>query len=986
MQSKIKIKVKIRTKKLACSIAKLKAKLRFLSGGKSLDMIPSLRLRVGKRFDNNEREAQKNKLLEECRKKFVDMGIEEINSHIANKRQEIDCFFDQCERDMDPGMFKEVADFFKMEEKRSLCGFIKKHDRKIANEMNLKCSRNKSLHLPKPDTERRKRHSALKKERRKARDKRRKCQAKVIKKNALAEKVNHIKQSNLVRNFSNEDVPDEVFLYLSLGSSFIPSSKVKKHDVMYDTKQFCRKIAWAAFYHKAQMESNSSCMTPIPTQSDNAGNDQGRLWKIPEKLKLKSRNHPEVKDKLLEMVINDIMGKVENLNFNLKCKRNLTMAEVKGMQWCRNMVKEHKIYITKVDKGGCILILNADNVKDIVLETLNDGDKFTRLPCDPREEIKQDLKGMIKDFYSSGLLSQDVRFAITGQTEKGGTSHNHAFVLSLPYIYPLFKIHKLSESQIVDKIIPPTRMVTSGIGGPTYRLSIFLNSVLQPVAELYCKGELLKDTPDFMREIDKLNQGGRFTGNYIGTLDVDALYPNIRRDLAMVALRHAFEKASTYTPNEIEMLLTLVEFCLGNSIVHFRGQWFRSNDGVPTGNTDSGSIANIYVKWILDVVLLKDGSIAPLNRMRSRKRFLDDIWFVWLGSLRQFEVFKQTLNEKGKQYLFTLKGGVGKKVEFLDTYTVIGDGKIDTDAFFKPTDASCYLNRRSDHPPHTFSAIPFSQFRRMVVNCSDDTSKERAMSHIEKKLLNSDFCRNEIAKAKAKALKLNRNVILHGQNELNENGVSSPVREFVFVINHSNEIKKGIQEIVRSHTEALNSLIGNHKIIVAERRNMNTASMLFQKSAFSKEAPVLYENQRCGAKNCKCCQIMCVEPSITVNGFNLKLDFSLNCANLNCIYVAFCRYCNVDCGIYVGQSITKVNKRMNGHRCRFRYEDELYKKSALSHHIFEKHPEHFHLKLKNFKLGVVKATSAMNLDKLEDYYLTQTKADIYGLNRYKVMQ
>ena len=406
------------------------------------------------------------------------------------------------------------------------------------------------------------------------------------------------------------------------------------------------------------------------------------------------------------------------------------------------------------------------------------------------------------------------------------------------------------------------------------------------MAESYCQGELLKDTPYFMREIDKINQGGRFKGNYIGTLDVDALYPNIRRDLAMVALRHALNKSSTYTPDEIEMLLTLVEFCLGNSIVHFRGQWYRSNDGAPTGNTDSGSIANIYVKWILDVVLLEDVDIAPLNRMKSRKRFLDDIWFVWLGTLRQFEIFKQTLNDKGKQYSFTLKGGVGKKVEFLDTYTVIGNGKIETDAFFKPTDASCYLNRRSDHPPHTFSAIPFSQFRRMVVNCSDDMSRERAMSHIEKKLENSAFCRHEIAKAKSKALKLDRKVILHGQNEINEVD-DNPKRELVFVINHSNEIKRNIKEIVSGHTEALNTLIGNHKIIVAERRNMNTASMLFQKSGFSKEVAVLRENQRCESKNCKCCQIMDVEPSLTVNGFNLKLDFSLTCANLNCIYVAF---------------------------------------------------------------------------------------------------
>ena len=136
------------------------------------------------------------------------------------------------------------------------------------------------------------------------------------------------------------------------------------------------------------------------------------------------------------------------------------------------------------------------------------------------------MKKLVNKYSNEGLLTNEFKFAITGETDKGGFSHNHEFCVSAPYIYPLFKIHKLTETMIKDKTIPPTRMVTSGIGGPTYRLGIFLNSVLQPVVEAYCKGELLRDTTDFVCEIDKMKKAGAFQNSCaIGTLDDDALYP-----------------------------------------------------------------------------------------------------------------------------------------------------------------------------------------------------------------------------------------------------------------------------------------------------------------------------------------------------------------------------------------------------------------------------------------------------------------------------
>ena len=66
------------------------------------------------------------------------------------------------------------------------------------------------------------------------------------------------------------------------------------------------------------------------------------------------------------------------------------------------------------------MILDAENVKSTILNTLQDGDKFTKLQNDPREEIKLNLKQLLDYFYANGLLTQDVRFAITGQTKKGG--------------------------------------------------------------------------------------------------------------------------------------------------------------------------------------------------------------------------------------------------------------------------------------------------------------------------------------------------------------------------------------------------------------------------------------------------------------------------------------------------------------------------------------------------------------------------------------
>ena len=113
----------------------------------------------------------------------------------------------------------------------------------------------------------------------------------------------------------------------------------------------------------------------------------------------------------------------------------------------------------------------------------------------------------------------------------------------------------------------------------------------------------------------------------------------------------------------------------------------------------------------------------------------------------------------------------------------------------------------------------------------------------------------------------------------------------------------------------------------------------------------------------------------------VKLDFKCNCITENFIYLYVCKLCKGNEGFYVGQTTNTCRTRANGHRSDFNYRD--YRKSALSYHVYEEHPDHLMKKLNNYELGVIKTTNPMDLDRAEDYYVELTNADL-SLNRYKV--
>ena len=633
-----------------------------------------------------------------------------------------------------------------------------------------------------------------------------------------------------------------------------------------------------------------------------------------------------------------------------------------------------------------MLIFDAEVVDGIILSMLGDEEKYTKLgKSDPRAQIKSDIKQCISQLEQDQLLSRNDCFLITGLTEKGGMSHSHSFCVRKTHTYPLFKVHKLSEQKLLDKVIPPVRMVTSGVGGPTYRLGIFIDNLLQPVVKKYCDGELVKDTTSFLASLMDLEDDGSLQNcNLIGTLDVEALYPSIKTKYVQEAISHALRTCTDYSTDQINMIVELVNISINNAVIHYRGTWFAPKKGIPTGGSDSGCIANMYVKWCLDCKMFPDPTVLKYNKMDKRRRFLDDLWFLWRGSSRVFPLFLKSVNDVGDEYGIILKGEVNDMINFLDVSTMLVGNSIRTCLYIKPTDAKRYLHRKSDHSLHTFKSTPYSQFRRAVVICSDPDDRDYFINVMLLKFIDSGYARDDLIAARDKALLIDRMDVLRNAN-LDIPNAQAESDSLTFVINHDRIGSSQIRKLMRDNQEMINYLFGKEiKVIVAERRNPNTASLLFAKSAFAKEARNSL-TQSCGSTHgCLTCDMLGIERTVVVNGITVKLDYSLDCGSEFIIYLYLCRHCENPHrdGFYFGHTVNCMRERANGHRACFT--ESLYMKSALSYHTWDKHREHFHHKLDNFRAGIVKSTSPADLDRAEDFYVMATKADTMGLNRYKV--
>lgn len=99
------------------------------------------------------------------------------------------------------------------------------------------------------------------------------------------------------------------------------------------------------------------------------------------------------------------------------------------------------------------------------------------------------------------------------------------------------------------------------------------------------------------------------------------------------------------------------------------------------------------------------------------RRYIDDLFFIWSGSLSSLHQFLEELNCNTSNIKLTSELSENC-IHFLDINIYRQGNKLGTSVYFKPTDSNIYLPIQSGHYPMWLRNIPKGQLTRVRRNCT----------------------------------------------------------------------------------------------------------------------------------------------------------------------------------------------------------------------------------------------------------------------------
>ena len=466
---------------------------------------------------------------------------------------------------------------------------------------------------------------------------------------------------------------------------------------------------------------------------------------------------------------------------------------------------------------------------------------------------------------SEGKITEQDKTLITGLNKDGNMLRSPVFRSTIPYAYPLFKIHKLNRQQMEEKVIPPVRLVHATREGPIYRLEKWCSPYLTTSSRTYCKDEFLLDTPDLLNHIKLINSETRNNNmkSLLFTLDVISLYPSIRPEMALKALEDGLVNDHSLGGNMRDVLMEFTELILSNSFISFENGVYITKEGIPTGNCISRQIADFSMHWLI-FKQLKD-KLPLWHLITFWKRFIDDIIGRWAGTVRQFHLFVHSLNTFAAPYGIQFGDfQIGRSVNFLDVKLYLDeDDKIQYRLYKKETDARLYLKPTSFHPNHVFKSIIFSQMIRIIDRNSQDHTCVEDLQELKDDLMQSGH--NENLMEKLEPLAVQRSI----ENKLNPvNKQINEGNQIVFSVKYFNDVDK-LRNLLKELGPDIDSLIGNTNVTLALRKHQSIGNNVIKNRTLSSGSSDEEERltQKCNHRGCKTCPLLFNKSDIIkVNG------------------------------------------------------------------------------------------------------------------------
>ena len=750
-----------------------------------------------------------------------------------------------------------------------------------------------------------------------------------------------------------------------LNFSILPL-KLDLTQVLVDFKKFERSAIWHEFWYGRDQDMERK----LPIFKSNKSN-LPQKYTIPEGLKI---------------YLNSVKSEILDPRNRNQTKCNLPPQEIQAIKDLIRLQREGTIIIKACDKGAGIIILDYQEYMKacydhlLSVQTYENGDTkpyYKKVPDIFLEIAKRKIKHVLAEGYNSDILSREECVAMDPDDKEAAK------------FYCNFKVHKEHQPNTA----PPPRPIISGSNSITRNIGIFVEHYIKPLANQH--PSYLQDSPDFLREIKKVNSESKLEANeMLVTIDVKALFTNILHSEGLSSLSEALEsRKDKKVPSEF--ILKLMKIILKYNMFNFNQEHFLQEIGAAMGSSPVPSYANIFMALKIDPLIRNLGRKYNENGTESlklMKRFLDDFFFIFRGTTKKLHMFFEELNQIHHTIKFTMnhttpnsekeedkcKCKFQSSIPFLDVLCSIENGQIETDLHRKETDRNQYLLTSSCHPPQTTANIPYSLSLRIVRICSKIYNRNIRFQELRGLLLNRGYSERMISSAINRAVLIPRDIALRRTQKLKN--LNRPV----FAVTYDPRLPS-IQRIQAKHWRSMTAQdpylaeVFSEPPLTAYRRQKNIRNHIIRAKVTAPQRHPrrnLNGMKKCG-QNCSMCPYVKEGKSIKLNNTEWQIRRSVNCNSFNTIYMIQCSKDNCKMS-YIGQTGRILKFRIAEHRGYVR--NNVTSKATGEHFNLPGHS------LSDFTVTILEQPKENNIlyrEEREHYLIRKFNTFYNGLNRQK---
>ena len=209
-------------------------------------------------------------------------------------------------------------------------------------------------------------------------------------------------------------------------------------------------------------------------------------------------------------------------------------------------------------------------------------------------------------------------------------------------------------------------------------------------------------------------------------------------------------------------------------------------------------------------------------------RFIDDVFFIWNGTVIQLQEFIKNLNNRHPTIRFDFKFSK-TSIEFLDTtvYKNKEQNKLLTTVYCKPTDRINFLHYTSAHPRSLIKSIPYSQALRLKKICAATSEISKNLQVLKESFIDRGFKEKVLDREFQRLSEIERDALLTPKSKEKD-------QKRIPFITIYNKTLPNLKQIINKHWHLLqiNSNLRTtfeQEPLIAYRRNKNLGDLIGSK-------------------------------------------------------------------------------------------------------------------------------------------------------------